>query len=165
MVDTIKQCNKCGEKDLTRFTRVKKGSDKLHSCCKKCDAQARNMWLKTDNGRKYRRVYSYTVLRYGHSKNKAKAKGIEWSITKAEFNILRDKPCAYCGANIVTTGSGLDRINSDLGYILNNVVPCCYLCNTIKWNYWTYSEMLEIGRLTSILKLRRQSRLPDSGNS
>lgn len=31
--------------------------------------------------------------------------------------------------------SGIDRIDNSKGYILGNVVPCCYQCNTAKLNY------------------------------
>lgn len=73
----------------------------------------------------------------------AKYRELEWNLTKDEFKQLVEKNCHYCGSapkNIKKTcngcyiHNGLDRINSDLGYDLNNVVPCCIICNRAKSN-------------------------------
>jgi 5-methylcytosine-specific restriction endonuclease McrA len=45
--------------------------------------------------------------------------------------------------------NGLDRIDSSLGHTYNNIVPCCYNCNSSKSNH-TLIEFLEwIDRLRS----------------
>jgi len=49
-----------------------------------------------------------------------------------EFEKLVEKPCHYCGFN--DKKSGLDRLDSKKGYILENVVPCCLICNIMKGN-------------------------------
>ena len=43
---------------------------------------------------------------------------------------LWGKPCHYCGCEIEVTG--LDRKDNDKGYTPDNVVPCCWGCNTKK---------------------------------
>jgi len=57
--------------------------------------------------------------------------------------------CFYCGCgpDSITTSSntkhgigafkhlGLDRVDNDKGYTLDNVVPCCFQCNNAKWSY------------------------------
>lgn len=70
------------------------------------------------------------------------------------FYSLSQKNCHYCGRqpyrtiNIANwngkhysdnqkrngnfTYNGLDRIDSSLGHTIDNVVPCCYMCNTMK---------------------------------
>lgn len=30
-----------------------------------------------------------------------------------------------------------------IGYVSNNVVPCCMRCNRVKGDHFTYTEMLE----------------------
>ncbi|KAL0476617.1 hypothetical protein AKO1_006238 [Acrasis kona] len=45
---------------------------------------------------------------------------------------LRLMGCIYCGHSLTSLGKnciGLDRISSDSGYCLNNVLPCCPGCN------------------------------------
>ena len=37
---------------------------------------------------------------------------------------------------------GLDRIDSDLGYQLGNIVPCCGVCNMMK-NNLSYDEFFK----------------------
>lgn len=80
----------------------------------------------------------------------------EYTLTTNEFTALTSSDCMYCGSkpsNTMqsdwgknTTGSyvynGLDRINNDLGYTIDNVVPCCYNCNRCKWTR-TQQEFME----------------------
>jgi len=62
----------------------------------------------------------------------AKRRKIEFDLTKEEFAAFWQKPCHYCGYTIHTIG--LDRIDSDLGYFVENLVPCCRWCNAGKNN-------------------------------
>jgi hypothetical protein len=60
----------------------------------------------------------------------AKARFILWDLTTEQFKSFWQLPCAYCGDNIETIG--LDRLNSQEGYRIDNVVPCCTRCNRMK---------------------------------
>ena len=40
---------------------------------------------------------------------------------------------------------GVDRLDSDRGYVEGNLAPCCFVCNQIKGNRFTEAEMLDIG--------------------
>jgi len=72
----------------------------------------------------------------------ADARHLSFSLTREEFDVLVTLDCAYCGAgpqNTVFRGkncefhyNGLDRINNQLGYHLDNVIPCCRTCNAAK---------------------------------
>ena len=68
-------------------------------------------------------------------------KDITVSLTIEEVRSLIFNNCFYCDSkpsNKRTIGkitmkcSGLDRIDSDDGYHLHNVVPCCFKCNCAK---------------------------------
>lgn len=37
-------------------------------------------------------------------------------------------------------------LNNNKGHLKNNIVPCCYKCNTIKNNFFTFEEMKKIGK-------------------
>ena len=57
----------------------------------------------------------------------------EFKLTFEEFCDLVSKACKYCGEeNIV---NGIDRVDNTKGYILENCVPCCELCNQMKLNH------------------------------
>lgn len=72
------------------------------------------------------------------------------------INSIFNKPCVYCGD---TFNVGCDRINNDIGHIMENVVPCCKDCNTGRMNNFTHEEMLFIGK--SIAKVKEWRKLRD----
>ena len=64
------------------------------------------------------------------TKRSAVAKGLEWSLENAER--LMELPCRYCGTLPEDRVNGIDRINSGVGYVPSNCVPCCKTCNMVK---------------------------------
>jgi len=55
----------------------------------------------------------------------------EFALTFEDFEILVTQPCHYCG-KIADPINGIDRLDNDKDYILNNCVPCCKECNMLK---------------------------------
>jgi hypothetical protein len=77
------------------------------------------------------RLLTIQEIAYGKHKQEARRRpGIGTKLTLQEFINFWQKDCTYCGDKIETIG--LDRINSDVGYIKGNVVPCCKHCNWMK---------------------------------
>lgn len=84
---------------------------------------------------------------YAEYKACAKDREIEFGLDREEFRTLINSNCYYCNCcpeNIQTTKSdpkniikysGIDRVNSDIGYYIGNCVPCCKFCNVAKLNY------------------------------
>jgi len=64
-------------------------------------------------------------------KSRAKQRNHVWAISKEMGWALISSPCAYCG-QIQENFNGLDRVDSNKGYTMNNVVPCCTYCNRAK---------------------------------
>src|SRR5262249_55469907 len=79
--------------------------------------------------------------------HKAKARGIEFALSPAEFVQIADSACFYCGERYEYSfryksgkgfkyytfiGCGIDRIDSEGDYTLENVVPACKDCNSAK---------------------------------
>ena len=58
----------------------------------------------------------------------AAMRGLIFDITYQEYLKYYEKNCVYCGI----TAIGLDRIDSAIGYIKNNIVTCCGICNMMK---------------------------------
>lgn len=73
----------------------------------------------------------------------ARSRGLSFSIPKEIFFELIKKDCFYCGKEPSNLNrsiggygdcvyNGLDRINNNEGYEVDNVVPCCIQCNRSK---------------------------------
>ena len=82
---------------------------------------------------------------YTLTRGQAKARGIEFKITRDEYVELSKLDCRYCGAPPVlkapmgkqqrrVTSNGIDRVDNDIGYVYDNCVPCCEMCNRAKRN-------------------------------
>ena len=63
-------------------------------------------------------------------RNSAKKRDIEFSIDFKLFLEFWGKSCYYCGSNIIFIG--IDRVDSNIGYIPGNLVSCCTWCNLAK---------------------------------
>lgn len=84
-------------------------------------------------------------------KRNAKHKGLEFSLTDEQCFTLFESDCFYCGeppvertipkASTPYYANGIDRKDSDMGYLTNNVVPCCTFCNYTK-NKTSFEEFL-----------------------
>jgi hypothetical protein len=96
----------------------------------------------------------------------ARSRGLSWELTYEEFVSVSTGNCFYCNAkpkvwdcvsnapsvrkdspNIFAEDyaikfSGVDRLNSDMGYINGNVVACCTRCNRAK-NDMTLDEFTD----------------------
>ena len=80
---------------------------------------------------------------YGYYKRNAKVKDRVFKLSKKEFRELTQQNCVYCGMapstvmkrkrhNGTFTYNGVDRIDSSKGYVKDNCVPCCKICNRMK---------------------------------
>ena len=70
--------------------------------------------------------------RFNSYKCGARIRGLIFNLTLNEFMEYWQKPCSYCGGEIKTIG--LDRVNNSLGYIKENIISCCIICNNMKKN-------------------------------
>lgn len=79
---------------------------------------------------------------YNSYMRQADNRKLTWSIDRNTFKILIEKDCHYCGAppsqawNYSKSSkqiyNGLDRVDNQLGYVEENIVPCCKTCNYAK---------------------------------
>lgn len=95
-----------------------------------------------NTGKKEKGQWSFTSL-FNSYKSCAKKRGLIFSLNREEFKNMTKQNCFYCGkepSNIFNTkGSngcyiynGIDRVDNTKGYILDNCVTCCELCNRMK---------------------------------
>lgn len=83
-----------------------------------------------------------TKNRYSALKSRCKRLKKFLSISFEEYAEIVKNDCFYCGGILPPAGFGLDRIDSSLGYTINNVLPCCRVCNVLK-NDKSVLELLE----------------------
>lgn len=69
---------------------------------------------------------------YSSLKEAAKKRGLEVELTFDQFLEIRSGNCTYCNGPLPESCGGLDRIDNDKGYLLDNIVACCRRCNLSK---------------------------------
>ena len=85
------------------------------------------------------------VVRWRDAKRKAPGRGIVWDLSFEDWKrTVGLNRCAYCEGPLPEAGCGIDRKDSSAGYTVDNVVPCCHRCNTMKGALLTYDEMMLI---------------------
>lgn len=102
----------------------------------------------------YGKGWRQTVAgKYSAYRDGAVKRNLPFEISLEDFKLFWQVPCYYCGDAIDTIG--LDRINSDLGYTLDNLRPCCTFCNRAKLdNIDSYFED-KILKIAERIKRRR----------
>ncbi len=161
-----KVCTKCNvEKEPELFKTRKNSSDGLDYWCKACshlsDVTYRNKpeikeKLKSkrdvtkETRQEQRKLYSNNIAgKFSQYRSSAKSRGLSFNLTKDEFSSFWQVPCTYCGSEVATIG--IDRIDSSIGYSIDNCVSCCTMCNHMKLDY-SLDEWLD--KMKQILKHR-----------
>lgn len=121
----------CGKEKVARGQSLRKG--RTRSCGCKAGFKKKPLKEVTLNA-----LYAQYVC-------SARKRKIKFALPKFEFIAIISNPCFYCGIQpsaryyAKDTGKtvpiyvhGIDRRNSDLGYVAGNCVPCCADCNRAK---------------------------------
>ncbi len=61
-----------------------------------------------------------------------RTKECEFHLTLDEFASLVTKPCFYCTIKDPVSFNGVDRVDNNGHYTVDNTVPCCTTCNRLK---------------------------------
>ena len=69
---------------------------------------------------------------WNHYVKGAQKRNINFALTKTKFNELILLSCFYCDYKKDGEVNGIDRLNNNIGYQDDNVVPCCEPCNIMK---------------------------------
>lgn len=133
------KCVDCGKETKRLTTNITRKNNIPMTCeCKRVLKQGESSFLKL----------------YRQYKNQASIRGHCFELSLEWFKELTSSNCSYCGVapfckfeGTRTNGpyiyNGLDRKHNYKGYELDNVVPCCKLCNKAKadmtileWDLW-----------------------------
>lgn len=145
-------CGVCGEKTLNGIDRINSKLGYLESNCVPCCSLCN--YIKGDADiltflSKIQEICIFNTLeniknpvsltRFKGSprclsdyKIRAQKKNLEFQLTKEEFNNLLKQDCYICGVKSEDNSIGIDRIDNDKGYTLDNCRPCCSICNYMK---------------------------------
>ena len=124
----------CGEITYSRTWSLKSGKSKSCGCLMRENLSKRTKL--PDNLGPIKEIYR-------NYKSAAERRNYKFEISIDEFKKLIESKCYYCGEkesmnpygfhkNWDFRYNGIDRINNDYGYTINNVVPCCKICNNSK---------------------------------
>ena len=151
----MKNCSKC-KQESSNYPKDKKAKDGLSSMCRPCHNLASKAWRDKQPSDYWRNSELKMRSRWKSAQRQAAKRNVTWDLNLEDFKELNSDPCFYCenelhAASIM--GSGLDRVNNDLGYEYDNCVPCCKVCNKIKNNFLTVDETLVA--ISAIKNLRK----------
>ena len=125
------QCD-CGKTKEIRTTGLKNGKTKSCGC--------------NPSGKKRSKDNAFRTV-FRRYKSQAKTRGYEFHLSKDEVKQLTSNNCYYCGKepeqiakaslrNLdnqeIYIYNGIDRLDNFKGYITENVVSCCKICNQMK---------------------------------
>lgn len=155
-----KKCTKCQQVlPVAAFAlTLSMGRYRPRASCRECSNKQTRDWYRRDDIREWRREKARTLEgRYLGLKTKAKARKQELTLSLAQYKELNSQPCHYCQGTLPEAGSGLDRLDNSKGYSLDNVVPCCGVCNVMKSTFWSAAEFKEIGEIVRRLRERKEA--------
>ena len=66
-------------------------------------------------------------------KRNARRRNLCYDLTDEYSANITDEPCFYCGEETtISRRNGIDRLNNSVGYVIENCVSCCNVCNMMK---------------------------------
>ena len=102
---------------------------------------------------------------YASYRNGAISRGLSWELTLEDIKNLSSKNCYYCGieplnrtyskynkTNREVLTNGIDRIDNNKGYLLENTTTCCSKCNRMKSNFTLDEFLIQVENIYKKLK-------------
>jgi len=146
-------CQQCKEEKDERFFYSSNINYYNGKVCKTCYCE----YLRSRNNTEDYRPKGI----FSHLKKSAREREITFNMLIDDFICWyenKEKVCEYCGRNLEQVnnspmqyflGAGnagikrmtIDRVDSNKGYQLDNIVLACFMCNSIKNDCFTYEEM------------------------
>ena len=153
----IKLCSKCGQKSDTTCSICSKCTNKCVRERRKRNAdwkvqymqvirqlntnfnfkerKRRNRVNNKENIKKYYTVRNNsTEQKHKNYIHSSKARNLKWELSSEESKVLFLENCYYCNQKSIEFKklNGIDRKDNELGYIKQNCVSCCKMCNITK---------------------------------
>lgn len=95
-------------------------------------------------------------------KGGATERELEFKLTEDEVARLLLSDCYYCGDAIA---DGIDRVDSSVGYVITNVVPCCKVCNIMKNRFSLELFLEKINKIHNRFFVESSTTIPEGSTS
>ena len=164
------KCIKCGKVQEQSISNMKKHKKDTCFYCEHPDSnkpavgRTRMAEMPIDE-----RIYYYYKNKIEQENSKSNIKYKEWKLSLKEYSNLIHQNCFYCGSSPTTDNiwnksskrkgdseliaiNGIDRVNSDKGYVLENCVPCCPCCNSMKSDLPAEQFLKQINKIYTFRK-------------
>ena len=161
----MRKCTKCQRtyrESLKFFMKDNRYKKNLTRWCRKCFNEYNRGYTKAQPKKLKERQKKYdNSEKRAYLRLKQSSRGHLVTITQEQFLMWyksQPRKCYYCGIEEVhlpidsdsfnrrTPRLTIDRMDSSRGYEMENMVLCCLRCNSIKGNFFTPLEMVEIGQ-------------------
>jgi hypothetical protein len=140
-------CEDCGaERKVQYGTIVGRLNSSFHKNGETLCSSCANSRMSGENSAAY--IHGNSL--YPMYRNNARRRGISFDLDVKEFEALIPSNCYYCSDK----SNGIDRWNSNLGYTINNCVPCCKECNFLKNNTNPDLFIERIKKMYNTLKIK-----------
>lgn len=156
----------CGSIREYRKDYLIKGSTKSCGCARAERAIRIGKEKRTENG--------YMKWIYGNWKRNAKSRNLVFKLSFQEVCNLANGSCHYCGSmpiiretrtndivGIKVPVNSIDRIDSEKGYEIDNVVPSCVRCNIMKSSMSKEEFVEHISKVYQFLRDHWNESLPN----
>jgi len=125
----------CGNETIVSGADIRRGHTKSCGCLRNEKVGALNRLNSPEIATKRQVINGY--------KNHARERNLKYELTEKQFTEITKRNCFYCGAkpsNRIAPRSnneeyiynGIDRLDSNKSYTIDNVVTCCKFCNAAK---------------------------------
>ncbi len=131
----------CGNEKVVDSRNVKSGNTRSCGCYFEEILKESNKDKRIKYGQAAKNLLLHSYIKG------AKNRDYEFLLSKEEFYWITSQDCDYCGRkpkqSIIKNNpscygdylyNGIDRIDNTKGYIFENCVPCCGICNKAKSN-------------------------------
>jgi len=141
------ECMTCGAGSIRRMDHIKTNPEYCNNCKEKMTAKPK--------------VESVINTIYSGYRTNANSRNISFELTKSVFTKITSQNCFYCGQEPIESDfskgrnrtntkfmhNGVDRLDSKVGYTIENCVPCCSMCNLMKNKFSAESFLNKIKQI------------------
>ena len=150
---THKYCTTCC-KEYSMDAFIGDLPNTITKTCEQCRAQNKIQDAKRDREYRYSLAKQNQFATYSGYIKDTCTRNIPFELTFEQYKLIVSDSCYYCNITDTEKGfNGIDRKNSDVGYLAENCVSCCKMCNKLKGTLDDRCFIRRIGHILSYNKV------------